>query len=320
MNDDKIARFWDKFIKKTERYGIKPQAVRWYVRHAERYIKAYEGIRLAEHTPQQVEEYLAEMSRLPRLHDWQYQQIIMSLQILFTEIVQADWARTFPWHDRFLDATGLSPEHATLARETGARVRKQLGAKVEASDGLLARVCKIYPHHFERLMVEIRMRNYSIRTEKSYSEWLARYVAFNEMQDPAQLDLKLIGRYLEHLVINRNVSSSTQSQALNALIFFYKQVLAMEVEDIGIFRHSKRPRKLPMVLTRDEVSRLLHAIENPERCLMANLLYGCGMRLMECVRLRILDVDFGYQQILVRNAKGVTVTSPLDLLPVQVRG
>ncbi len=304
MSDDKIARFWDKFICKTKSYGIKPQAVRWYVRHAERYIKAHEHVRLAEHTAQQVEDYLDAMSRQPQLHDWQYQQIIKSLQILFSDIVLAEWAKTFPWQDRILDATGLTPEHATLARDTGERVRKQLTAKYEASNSLLSRVSKMFPHHFERLMVEIRMRNYSIRTEKTYSEWLARYIAFNETQDPAQLDLQQIGRYLEHLVINRNVSSSTQSQALNALIFFYKQVLAMEIGDIGIFRHSKKPRKLPLVLTRDEVSRLLQAVENPERCLMANLLYGCGMRLMECVRLRILDVDFGYHHIMVRNTKG----------------
>jgi integron integrase len=304
MKDDKIARFWDKFIDKTKSYGIKPQVARWYVRHAERYINSYEGIRLSEHTVRHMDDYLAEVSRQPRLQDWQYQQIIKSLQILFADIVQSEWASTYPWQDRILDATGLSPEHATIARDTGALVRKQMTAKQETSNALLAKVSKMYPHQFERLMIEIRMRNYSIRTERSYSEWLARFIAFNDMQDPTQLELQQIARYLEHLVINRNVAGSTQSQALNALIFFYKQVLKLEIEDIGVFRHSKKPRKLPLVLTREEVSRMLQAIDSPERWLMANLLYGCGMRLMECVRLRILDVDFGYQQIVVRNAKG----------------
>lgn len=304
MNDDKIARFWENFIDKTKRYGIKDKAVRWHVRHAERYIKAHEGVRLAEHTVQQVEDYLERMSRQPHLQEWQYKQIIKSLQILFVDMIQAEWAGEFPWQDRMDDATALSPDHATIARDAGARVRKQLNAKSENSNSLFAKTSKAYPQHFERLIVEIRMRQYSIRTEKSYSEWLARFIAFNGMQDPATLEPSLIARYLEHLVVNRNVSSSTQSQALNALIFFYKQVLGKEIDDIGAYRHSKKPRKLPVVLTRAEVTRLLNTIDNPERGLMANLLYGCGMRLMECVRLRVLDVDFGYQQILVRNTKG----------------
>ena len=148
------------------------------------------------------------------------------------------------------------------------------------------------------------MRHYSIRTEKAYTEWLARFIHFNTMNDPAKMEPEAIAKYLEHLVVNRNVASSTQSQALNALLFFYKQVLGNEVGDIGLFRHANKPRKLPVVLTRDEIMRLLQQINNPERQLMINLLYGCGMRLMECVRLRVLDVDFGYQQIIVRNAKG----------------
>lgn len=304
MNDDKIARFWDKFICKTKSYGVKPEIARWYVRHAEHYIKEYKDIRLAKHTARHIDDYLDKISRIPRLHDWQYKQIIKSLQILFSDIIRSDWAESYPWQDRIQDATGLSPDHATIARDTGARVRKQLAFKHEASNSLLSKVSKLHPQHFERLMVEIRLRNYSTRTEKSYSEWLARFISFNDMRDPAQIELPQIGRYLEHLVVNRNVSSSTQSQALNALIFFYKQVLAVEINDIGMFRHSKKPRKLPQMLTRDEVSRLLLAIENSEKSLMANLLYGCGMRLMECIRLRILDVDFGYQQIMVRNSKG----------------
>ena len=304
MNDDKIARFWDIFIEKTKRYGIKDKAVRWHVRHAERYIKAHEGIRLSAHTPQHVEDYLAQMARVPQLQDWQYKQIIKSLQILFVDMVQAEWASTFPWQDRIDDASALSPDHATIARDTGARVKKQLAENTANASSLFAKVSKQFPQQFERLMVEIRMRQYSIRTEKAYAEWLTRYIAFHAMQDPATLEPSHIGRFLEHLVVNRNVSSSTQSQALNALIFFYKQVLGREIDDIGIYRHSKKPRKLPVVLTRDEVTRVLQAIDNPERRLMANLLYGCGMRLMECVRLCVLDVDFGYQQILVRNTKG----------------
>lgn len=312
MNNDKIARFWENFIYKSKSYGVKAHALRWYVRHAEQYIKAHEDLRLADHKPKQVEAYLEEMSRKQNVKDWQYKQIIMSLKILFFDIIRLDRAESFPWQDMMDEAAALPVDHPTIARDSG-MIRQQpessnsTGTPEHNTVGLNRRfdnVNKAFSNHFERLMIEIRLRQYSIRTEKAYSEWLARFIVFNDMQDPEQLEPQSIGRYLEYLVVNRNVSSSTQSQALNALVFFYKYVLGKEIDDIGIYRHAKKPRRLPVVLTREEVASLLQCISNAERRLMANLLYGCGMRLMECVRLRVLDVDFAYQHIIVRNAKG----------------
>jgi integron integrase len=304
MTDDKIARFWDNYIRKLGKFNIKPGTCRWYVKHAERYIRAHEGLRLAKHSREQVEAYLQLQSQNPRLQDWQHKQIIRALQVLFHDLLNLGWARSFPWDERIEEATGLSTEHDTIARGGSQRVSQQVAEKARSLSGVVAKAMQVYPQHFERTITEIRVRQYSIRTEKSYCEWLARYVVFNDMQDPEVLSSACIGRYLEHLVVNRNVSSSTQSQALNALIFFYKQVLKKDIDEIGIYRHSKKPRKLPVVLSRSEVSHLFAQIEKPERHLMASLLYGCGMRLMECVRLRVLDVDFDYQQILVRNTKG----------------
>ena len=309
MDNDKIARFWDKFISKSKSYGIKHSVLRWYVLHAERYIQAHQDLRLGEHDAQLVEHYLAQMAREPRIKDWQYKQIIKSLQILFVELVQPPWADDFPWQDKIDAAMDLPPDHPTIARDGAQPVHHSppdhtVHDNKQGADSLLTKVRQAFPEHMQRMLVEIRMRQYSIRTEKSYCEWLARYIRFNEMRDPAQLEPGDIARYLEHLVIQRNVAGSTQSQALNALIFFYRHVLKREVSDIGEFRHAKKPRRLPVVLSREQVMHLLTQIENPERRLMADLLYGCGMRLMECVRLRILDVDFDYQQIIVRNAKG----------------
>lgn len=304
MTDEKIAQFWDNYIRKLKYYDIKPGALRWHVKHVERYIKNHEGVRLSLHTQQHLENYLEKQAHNPRIQGWQHQQIIRSLQVLFSDLLELEWARSFPWETRIDDVKGLSNEHATLARSNMGNISQQLAKKADSSSGLLAHVIKAHSKHIERVIVEIRMRQYSIRTEKSYTEWLARFIKFNNMQDPENIPASEIGRYLEHLVVNRNVSSSTQSQALNALIFFYKNVLGKEIGDIGVFRHSKKPRKLPVVLTRDEISNLIAHIEMPERNLMASLLYGCGMRLMECVRLRVLDVDFSYQQIIVRNTKG----------------
>jgi integron integrase len=126
------------------------------------------------------------------------------------------------------------------------------------------------------------------------------------MKEPDRLTENDISAFLEFLVYKRNVSSSTQAQAqaLNALVYFFKSVLNKELSDDIIFARSKKPKRLPVVLSKDEVTLLFCQLKRPVHLLMANLLYGCGMRLMECIRLRILDIDFAYHQITIRDAKG----------------
>ena len=309
MTDEKIARFWDKFIFQLKRCGIKDSTVRWYVIHAERYIKAHSNLRLSEHSRETMEDYLQEMARQPRLKDWQYKQIIKALQVLFVNLIKASWAVDFPWQNRIDEVKNLPIDHATIARDGGVQRHASSNTRSEDKsnlngDSLLSKISKVFPSHFDGIVSAIRTNHYSIRTERAYTEWLARFINFHNMIDPAGLRPEHIAQYLDFLVVKRNVSSSTQSQALNALVFFYKNVLAVELGDIGMFRHSKKPRKLPVVLTRDQVIQLFVCIESPERLLMANLLYGCGLRLMECIRLRVLDIDFGYMQITIRHGKG----------------
>jgi integron integrase len=169
---------------------------------------------------------------------------------------------------------------------------------------VVARLTQVYPAYARDLIREIRLRQYSIRTEQAYLHWLARYVRFHKQRDPAELDGSAVAAFLEHLVMVRKVSAGTQSQALNALVFFYRQVLQREQLELGPFAHSKKPRYVPMVLSREEVARLFAQINHPTALMMAKLLYGCGLRLMECVRLRILDIDFDYQYIIIRQGKG----------------
>lgn len=306
MNQDSITRFWDNFVEKTKTYGLKPATVRWHVKRAEEYIKAHPERRLADHTVQEMTAYLQEKGRNNQLKDWQFAQVVRSLQILFVELVKAPWAATFPWQDWIDNARELAPTHATVARDYD---RDPNPSNTSVSNrppvnGLGKRFKQQFPNHAERVKAEIRVRQYSIRTEQSYLGWLERFVQFHGMRDPAELDDAAMKAFLEHLVVNRRVSASTQNQALNALVFFYKHVLKNEAIELGVFAQSKKPRRLPVVLTRDEVQRLFAALDSPMARLMAGLLYGCGLRLMECVRLRILDVDFGYQRILIRNAKG----------------
>lgn len=283
MTDTTASRFWDNYIEKTEAYRLKPSTIRWHVMHAEAYIRAHPDRRLATHTAADVENYLRAKGRNARLTDWQYAQMVRALQILFVEMVKAPWAAGFSWQGWIDAARDLEPCHPTVARdaETVARVQQPASVgdgQTRNEDRLIKRFKEKFPKHAERLIAEIRTRQYSIRTEQSYLAWLARYAQHYEMRDPAELDGASLGAYLEHLVVKRLVSGSTQSQALNALVFFYKHVLKNETIELSDFAHSKKPRRLPVVLTRQEVASLLEGLEHPMSKLMAGLLYGCGLR------------------------------------------
>jgi len=307
MTDLLISRFWDKYINRVQISGVKPGVERWYVKHAETYINSNRHIQLSQHTAGNVEEYIKKAGRSGRFEDWQLKQIVASLKILFTEMVNVPWAQSFNWDEWINQSESINNNHPTVSRQTETidieSITNSLLAK-SYSNGSFNKVFSLYPQHVHSLIKEIRLRHYSIRTERTYLDWLLRYIKYHSMKDPDILDSTSISEYLEYLVINRQVSSSTQSQALNALMFFYKNVLHKEFDESIEFTRSKKPRRLPVVLSRDEVKLLFsHFSDNTQR-LMANLLYGCGMRLMECIRLRILDVDFDYQQILIREAKG----------------
>lgn len=321
MTDQSVSRFWDDYILKTKTYRVKESSVRWYVRNAERYIKDHQDQRLSLHTVEMLDDYLKDKSRNAYLEPWQFNQLILSLKILFVEMVKTPWAKTFAWDDWVKKALkneysinkvnnddSISNTHSTLARDYQSiepnKENDQYFDEEDKESGLYKRIFKRYPEHLTAFITQIRVRHYSIRTECAYLGWLLRFISFYSLQDPAELTTDHISRYLEHLVVRKKVSGSTQSQALNGLMFFYKQVLQREMAEKLQFAHSKKPKRLPTVLTTSEVKKLFDKIEHPTQKLMANLLYGCGMRLMECVRLRVLDIDFGYQQILVRNTKG----------------
>jgi len=145
------------------------------------------------------------------------------------------------------------------------------------------------------ITLKIRRRRYSIRTEQAYGSWVCRFILFCGSRDPAQAGTDRILAFLEDLAVRGQVSANTQSQALNALVFLYKQVLGQTLEELGAFTRAKRPQRLPVVLTRNEIDRLLGQLDGTAHT-MAALLYGTGMRLMECVRLRVQDIDFDYSR------------------------
>jgi len=159
------------------------------------------------------------------------------------------------------------------------------------------------PKFLDEVRSQIRIRHYSIRTEKAYVYWIGNFIRHNGLRHPAQLGSTEIGSYLSHLVVNRNVAPNTQKVALNALVFLFVEVLHRTDIEIPSYRQATRSPKLPVVLNRDELSRIFRLLEGSPR-LCTQLMYGSGLRVMEVVRLRVHDVDFERLSLLVRDGKG----------------
>lgn len=159
------------------------------------------------------------------------------------------------------------------------------------------------PKLLDRLRQELRARHYSRRTEATYLNWVRRFIFFNKVRHPREMGAPEINAFLTHLAVDKKVSSSTQNQALSALLFLYRHVIGQEIGDLGEVIRARRPTRLPVVMTREEVKTVLDHLSG-DRWLMASLMYGAGLRLMECVRLRVQDIDAPRKEILVRNGKG----------------
>lgn len=180
---------------------------------------------------------------------------------------------------------------------------------------------KAKPRLLDQVRNVIRCKHYSIRTEQSYVEWIKRFIFFHGRRHPKDLEERHISEFLNHLAVERKVASSTQNQALCALVFLYKEVIKKEIGRMDDLIRAKRPSKLPVVFTRDEVRRILIQLDGPG-WIMGQLLYGAGLRLMECLRLRVKDIDFGYKQIVVRSGKGhkdrITMLPEIIIEPLQM--
>lgn len=150
---------------------------------------------------------------------------------------------------------------------------------------------------------KIRLKHYSIRTEQAYTDWIKRYILHFDKQHPKDLGAAEVEAFLTHLAVARNVSANTQNQAKSALLFLYKEVLGSELPWLDNVQQAKAPKRLPVVLTQDEVSKILSRLEGTQH-LVVSLLYGTGMRILEALRLRVKDVDFARKEILIRDGKG----------------
>jgi integron integrase len=172
------------------------------------------------------------------------------------------------------------------------------------------------PKLLDRFREALRSRHYSRRTEETYCHWVKRFIYFHNVRHPIDMAEPEINAYLTHLAVKEKISASTQNQALSALLFLYRHVLDRKVGDLGEVIRARKPRHVPVVMTREETRAVMSHLKG-DKWLMASLMYGAGLRLMECLRLRIQDVDFARNEVTVRDGKGAK--DRVTMLPASVK-
>ncbi len=300
-----LRRLWE-----TQRVPLSTERLHWWSIHVQRFLK------FVRRHPQEgpvevlVEHFLSDLDvQDPPVGAWQRDQIRQALAVFVRGIQN--------WHLEVDEGGSLRP--AFRLKTTGPGVEAR-GAE-EVGDGSVGSVGSdrsdrsmasglseeeaggVLEPWLQRFQACMRLRRYSLRTEESYRDWIKRFLTFHEGADPAALSEEEVQEFLEYLAVARNVSASTQNQALSALLFLYGTVLERPLGDLKEVVRARRPQRLPVVLSRDEVQRLLDVMEGTLG-LIARMLYGTGLRLMEGLRLRVKDLDFDRGQIVVREGKG----------------
>lgn len=295
IGDKIMPSAWQRYFDALFERNIPERARPWYAKRLKTYSEHLhaQDKSLDKSTAADCQTYFRMLGADTSLAAWQYRQIVDAVRIYCEAVAGFPWASEFDW-GYWSDAADQLPDtHATVAREP------RFDAPVTKQTVLHAG----FEQAIESLVQEIRLRQLSIRTEQTYSHWVRRFFySVSKKCSLAEIGEAEVESFLSELALRRNVSPSTQNLALTALVFFFRYVLDRPLEGMAFARAKMKPR-LPVVLSPQEVSDLLGAMEGTYQ-LMAGLMYGTGMRLMECVRLRVKDVDFRYRQITVRDGKG----------------
>ena len=301
---DPIPSGWQRYLNALLDRNIPDKLQRWYVRHTQGFISYLQqhdkGIEATEEAD--LRSYLGDLSRRESLEGWQHRQCIEAIRILLEDLTALDWLADFDWA-YWLEAQILTTAHPTLARETKATTCSGDSAALMDSEHQKNR--QLSSEHqalIDKVIEAVRVRQYSIRTEHTYVHWVRRFLLRYPDTTVSALGEGEVESFLSHLALRRNVAASTQNLALTALAFLFNTVFARPLVGMD-FARAKRPARLPVVLTKPEVRDLLGALEGTYQ-LMAGLMYGTGMRLMECIRLRVKDVEFSTGVITVRDGKG----------------
>lgn len=290
------------FLQRIASLPIKPAARDHYVRWAESWTKAH-GHQSAERT----QAYFDALGRSTSIADWQFRQAADAARILACDILAIPWASSFDWQSLADQARSLEPNHRTLAREAIpvtaiSRSVSILPTSLPAETDPAAEIANL----IEALRRAVRLKGHAVATEETYVSCVSRYAYFCHERlgtSPENAGISAISPYLDYLALDRNVAPATQSQALNAIVFLTKQVFGIIDFTIDRFVPARGPRRPPTVMTREEVRRVIAFLDHPWK-LAAQLMYGSGLRLMECMKLRIKDLDFGQGTITIHDGKG----------------
>jgi len=288
------------FLQRLEALSIKPTTHKYYVQWAEAWTRI-RGDRSADSTT----AFFDALGRSTHLFDWQFRQAVSAVRILARDILALPWAAAYDWCGLADQAKSLEHDHRTHGREA-IQVRAELPAPPAEPSGPLPETGTEIARIADALRRAIRLAGLAYATEQTYVHWANRFTRFClEMlkQTPRDAVPAGITAYLDYLALELNVAPATQKQALNALAFLTKKVFRIEEFTLEHVTPSHGRRRPPVVMTPDEVRSVIAHLEGPWK-LAALLMYGSGLRIMECMRLRVKDLDFGQGTITVHDGKG----------------
>ncbi|MEJ2621702.1 MAG: site-specific integrase [Candidatus Thiodiazotropha sp.] len=239
--DPRITKFWKNYTELLKRCRIPQKSIPWYRRHIEAFLDDHPNIRLKSHSPNSITIWLEGIGRDPRINAWQYRQKVDALRILFSHFLQLPWSGEFDWDKWLNSARAPESDHVTIAR-----IYEMIENSVNDPKNHMA---KAFPDLYRRFLVTKRLPDYSINTEKSYLDWINRFLHFHTDKHPCDCTETDVASFLEHLTLKRKIASVTQSPALNAIVFFYAHVLERPLGNIGYFTYSNKPKRMPTVLT-----------------------------------------------------------------------
>lgn len=288
-----------RFIQRLAALPIKPTARDYYIQWAESWTKAR-----GHQSPERTHAYFDALGRSSHVDDWQFRQAVDAARILACDVLTIPWAAAFDWRGLSDQARSLEPDHRTLARET-IRVRANLPSSPTLTPEQAADAESELKRLIDSLRRAIRLKNLAMATEETYVHWNSRFFRFCLRmlgQFPQAAGPPAITAYLDFLALERNVAPATQKQALNAMAFLMKHVFGIDEFTLDHVTPARGKRRPPVVMTREEVAAVIGRLEGPWK-LAALLMYGSGLRVMECLRLRVKDLDFGQGTITIHDGK-----------------
>jgi len=292
---------WIRFRMALKKKGVEPKFQEYYRAWVLGFFGFIKPKKVAELAIENVEKFIAKLSAEGK-KEWQLRQAEEGVRVFFQEVEPQKWAKLWPSDllDKFrLGIEGFDQGAGDVGRGPSEGAASKEYAGREDTGELPAKYAGFVADVTEALRVE----RYSYRTEQSYLDWVRRFLIFAQPRVREEIRLWQVKEYLNYLTLKRRVSASTVNQALSALQFMCRGVLKLGAQKLGDVKRAPSSQRVPTVLSREEVMRLLDAMEGQGK-LMAELMYGAGLRVMECVRLRIKDVDFGNRYIVVRAGKG----------------